>query len=895
DDQLLSPEEASINVDALVNDSDYDVPNNTISANNQTLEPPRRATPTVPPGFAVPALPRSPANEPPSRPTSRNASHLTPAIPILPITPLRAAATPARAREEKQSVGVPETRPSAVVEPPTVAKSKAELPLGRAKSENVPEVATKNVHQLPALEQNVHSVGVETPTKETSKGKVTSKKSQDSIKSLHKDKRDDYGTAARQVTPKRQHPGKLDIAAAIKLPEDEQSSATNSLKTDAPPKSLRAVSLASTMNSVPASPAATSTGSPVKRSTAPRTLRVVPTPKAEFPPPLSAVSVTSLPHVPVVDKLRSRQASIASLNQPGTPASDLISDTASVTSASISRASSPPPPGGKVGTAPVRKKTKSQQKKDRQERARQIAEEQAMLLEETAKSETEPVQAPIVGRKKKAKKPTTHTKSTPVTVQSQPASPKPPTVQEQEEEVESNTVASISTKNQSNKVPPSPPGIAQPSPYAEPPSPFEQPKEKGEPTAQSIIADLQRTGELLASTLEFFKPLSSSLSHASRTSQAGATGGPPDRKIQLSEADLDALTKKMPLRLSGKDGKSDSRTLITPQGKFFWGLTQELEEKALELEKHIEDLKGQAKFHPRKQTALAYPHNVSTHAQSKDVLPAIATALKEAGAKLSKSAASSSGQPMPKLDHTATLLGSTALPLPPVQTPSDGMPWLDLTKSPQDLSSLPPLPPSQPQPHPQSQTPADAITYLNQFVLPRTDNPSPNATRPEMAAVGGPPGAGMANMSVNVNKIAKAAKVVAEGGALGNELEGLGVMAADLLGGVVVQGLEALVGASLEFHSHQDVTVDGHGNVTMGAGGRDVQGFMNAIETGGTLGGFGATLGGHATRRGRKSVLSVEEAEQAMLAAKKDHDALEKKLAGLMKRNKKMVAGTGKT
>jgi hypothetical protein len=36
-------------------------------------------------------------------------------------------------------------------------------------------------------------------------------------------------------------------------------------------------------------------------------------------------------------------------------------------------------------------------------------------------------------------------------------------------------------------------------------------------------------------------------------------------------------------------------------------------------------------------------------------------------------------------------------------------------------------------------------------------------------------------------------------------------------------------------------------------------------------------------------VLSVEEAEQAMLAAKKDHEALEKKLSVLMKRNRKMV------
>ena len=117
-------------------------------------------------------------------------------------------------------------------------------------------------------------------------------------------------------------------------------------------------------------------------------------------------------------------------------------------------------------------------------------------------------------------------------------------------------------------------------------------------------------------------------------------------------------------------------------------------------------------------------------------------------------------------------------------------------------------------------------------------------------------------------------------------------MAADLLGGVVVQGLEALVGAGLGFHSNQELSVDGQGNITLGGNGLDVQGLVSAIETGGGLGGLGGT--GNGARRGRRSVLSVEEAEMAMLAAKKDHEALEKKLASTMKRNKKLVAGVGK-
>ena len=167
-----------------------------------------------------------------------------------------------------------------------------------------------------------------------------------------------------------------------------------------------------------------------------------------------------------------------------------------------------------------------------------------------------------------------------------------------------------------------------------------------------------------------------------------------------------------------------------------------------------------------------------------------------------------------------------------------------------------------------------------------------------MAAVGGPPGAGTANISVNVNKFAKAAKAVVEGGAVGStEIDGMGIMAADLLGGVFVQGLEALVGAGLGFPTTQEFDLDGNGNISLGGrngGALDVQGLMNAIETTAGMGGMG--LGGYGgnERRGRGSVLSMEEAEQAMHAARKEHDVLEKKLAGLMKKNKKLAMGTGR-
>jgi CCR4-NOT transcription complex subunit 4 len=648
------------------------------------------------------------------------------------------------------------------------------------------------------------------------------------------------------VTPtsstKRQPPGKLDITAATQAPKTEQSPATSSHKADAQAKNIRATPVAST-TSVPASPATAVTGSPIKRTTAPRTLRVVPTPKTEVPPPLSAASAPSMPPS-TVDKLRSRQASIASVNLPGTPMSEMISDTASVTSASISRASSPPPIGGKVGTAPVRKKTKSQAKKDRQERKKQIEEEMAV---EENKSDVEVVQAPIIGRKKKTKKPATIPK---VATKSQPVSPKPATFEDDHSDAPV-PVAAVKTA----------PSVKTSATATPDPEQSAEPKDRREHTAQSIMADLQKTGELLASTLEFFKPLSSSLTHASRATPASNVSSPPDLKIHFSEADLEAIAKKKPVRLNGHDSRPDSRTLITPTGKFFWGLSEELEEKALQLEKQIEELKGHARFHPRKQSSHGHTHG-ATQSQSKDVLPAIATALKEAGKKLGNN----STQQMPKIDAQSILNEASRLPLQSQEV-------------------------QQPPPPPQPQTPADAGAYLNQFVLPKTDNPPPNQPRPEMAAVGGAPGAGTANISVNVGKFAKAAKAVVQGGAVGStEIDGMGMMAADLLGGVFVQGLEALVGAGLGFESSQEFGLDANGNITVGrgGGGLDVQGLMNAIES---TSGFGGTDGG---RYGRGSVMSMEEAERAMHAARKEHDVLEKKLAALMKKNKKLFGGVGK-
>lgn len=858
EDQVLSLEEASINVDALVNDSVADQHGKTTAIALPTLETPRRSTPTIPPGFSAPAAAHILSTEHITRPLSRTAtSTIAPATPTVPVT--SAQATPVKSKKSKQASEATES----------VNPNKTDQDAGSAQRPATPPALSRKSSSAKSkiAQESLKKTAEAAPTKATKENKKsavsTSKATTPKKASVTKAGQVPADTTPQKVakevaspvtvpsSSKRQHPGKLDIAAATKPPENEQSAIPGWVKSE--PQSKPARTASAVPNAwVPASPAATSTGSPVKKPTAARTLRVVATPKAEVSSPWSAASPASHPQVPTVEKLRSRQASIASVNFPGTPASDLVSDTASITSTSISRANSPPPVGGKVGSAPVRKKTKSQQKKERQERAR-LEEERAMAMEEH-NAEPEVVQEPLMGRKKKAKKPANNPKPLAVLTKSQPQSPKPVEIEEVDEHTEAPIVPPAAKKTQTTTK-------TSPSPSTESPSLGES-KVKREVSAQAILADLQKTGEIIASSLEFFRPPSSSLAHASRLVQpSGGPVAPPDLKMHLSPADVEALSKKLPVRLSGSDGKADSNTLITPHGRFFWGLARELEEKALELEQRIEEFQGTSCYRARK--------GKSQEAQLvSQALPALATALKEAGANFVKS----TDPTMSPIE--SGLIGTNSLALPPVQTPSD-------------------LPPSQAQGQ-QQQAPADAGTYLNQFVLPKTDSPVPNSSRTEMAAVGGLPGAGTANMSVNVNKIAKAARAVAEGGAVGTELEGMGVMAADLVGGVFVQGLEALVGAGLNFSSsNQDMTLEGNGNVSLNGKGIDVQNLVSAVETGGglrDLTGRGILGSG----KGRRPVLSTEEAEQAMLAAKKDHEALEKKLVAVMKRNKRIAGGSSK-
>lgn len=796
-----------------------------------------------------------------SRTTS---STIIPAVPVVPVTPVKPE-TPAKGKKGKQATKAVETvdpTPAASIKTVPATPTKTSTKAIAAKTPVASEAPSKpEGDAVPKKSEAKDKKSTpETPSKASAKSKAASKKSEkmektekvEKLERVDKTPAEDVFQKTAEKEPasvavvpepstantKRQPPGKLDIPLA-KIVAKEATPSPSVRREEPSTKTMRIVP--PTATSVPASPAVAAP-SPIKHTTAPRTLRLVATPKAELPP---AVPTPPLAHIPTVDKLRSRQASIASLNQPGTPASDMVSDTASMTSGMISRASSPPPTTNIVGSAPVRKITKAQAKKNRQERKRQ--EEEKEKAENG--SDVEVVQAPIIGRKKKAKKPSTTPKPVAAmasamkeaAAKSQPASPKSATVED--EPLEAPTVTSVKAQSAHNSA------SATPEPEAQP----EESKERREPSAQTILNDLQKSGEVLVSALEFFKPLSSTLTHTSRIPHTAAPTSPPDQRIHFSQADLDALAKKRPVQLGGDSDKPDSRTLITPNGKFLWGLTAELEERALSLESEIERISGYLRFHPTLHTAQ---HTAAPY--SSDMLPAIATALKEAGKKMPNSPT-----------NTLTFDYKTYTQhLPPVT----------------EFAHQPPPPVQQ-------QTPADAGAYLNQFVLPATDNPPPNHPRPEMAAVGGTPGSGTSQISIASSGqqgtlFERAARALVEGGAVGStDIDGVASLIPDKEGGVWLEGLQGLVGAG----------IPSLGSAWEGEG---VERFVRDLEHGGWDRGkkvqreHSVEYSGKGGRVGSRGVLSLEEAESVLASARKEQDALERKLGALVKRNRKAALGT---
>lgn len=622
----------------------------------QDFEESRRATPTIPPGFSVPpGLSKEASSPTPSRPSSRASlrrgnSYITPAVPVLPATPLRAS-TPLRHETKPKVATIDElatpTRSGSAVEGKG-AKSALASELKSSGSE-------KNQSSVPATPSNPpgkaaavlveqvkdgeeQKMSAETPSKPLVVEAGAHVKEEPSAPSAptpaplsaaqllqqkhHAKANQEKANAeapsskapevnkldvSQQDVNKRKHPGKLDIAAAVTQSVDTHVPSVTStpLKMETPGKLSRAGSIAPI--SRPVSPTA-STDSPL-RKTAPRTLRVVatPTPKMETPP-LIPSAAPSLPNV--ATKFPSRQPSIASINPPGTPSSEHISDNISVASTSFSRANSPPPFKSIVGSAPARMKTKNQQKKDRQERAKQIEEEQRLMEDTVHPTKDEPVQEAITSRKKKSRKAATPggASSTPTT--SRPASPKPRKVEEPAPPVPRiptpEAPKPVVEKKIETPIPsPTPAPVVAPAPPPSPPSPPAI-------TPASIISDLRSNSNLVSTALDnLFRPIAQSNTHykASQPVTAHDLGVPrslqknPEIKIHPNQL-YSMLSNHHGLHYGGEDDRIWSRGVITPGGAHLRHLEEALENRFIELEKELRTRPMELQYHPLPNTKL---------------------------------------------------------------------------------------------------------------------------------------------------------------------------------------------------------------------------------------------------------------------------------------------------
>ncbi len=281
---------------------------------------------------------------------------------------------------------------------------------------------------------------------------------------------------------KKLRPGKLDIAAAKDATrKDEDSTDTAEVKSG-PMRS---------QPSTPATAVSQASASSAARPNQVRTIRVPPPPKAETRPASPATAPT------VTAKQVSRRPSITSIERPSTPASEKFWDNMSLASTTISRANSPPP--SKVGSAPVRHFTKSQQKKERQARAKQA--EETSKAEELPTKVEEPMQAPIIGRKKKAKKEKTHGTADSTPTVTRPTSPVSKEEQAVEEKAEPVTPIKESKKTASKAVA----DMKEPDTPSSPATPASNDPQKASVTAASIFASLLKSGELSPTVSELFK------------------------------------------------------------------------------------------------------------------------------------------------------------------------------------------------------------------------------------------------------------------------------------------------------------------------------------------------------------------------------------------------------
>ena len=617
--------------------------------------PAASSSPVVVPASAVPQDLDS-GSRPASRASLKRtvSSQIQPAIPLKPVTPSRTGTpTPVKQgrRDEEVVVEPPTKAPRAIERVETVAKEQQAVTGAEDDKVDEPkkaEVASTKHHAVPTEVKATPAVVPATP-KLPVKAPVVEKAAETVAPSKSE--------PASAETARRKAPEKLDIAAATKIESTDPVSSTPAESTVSA-KDFPALAQTPTVSSP-------SVSSPALRA-APKTIRVVQTPKTETPP-AATVSTPKEPASAATVKLPSRKPSIASINLPGTPSSEQvsISDNISVTSTSVSRANSPPPGAGKVGSAPVRAKTKNQLKKERQERAKAIeAEKVEKAAEQDAEKvvEEEPAQAQeaIVSRQKKKRKEkepkitrkpseqierakekveTTRTTEEEVT---KPALPTPEAVVEPVEVVKvgkkaaitkqsaeptvakdvqpttpdlasATKVTPVATKSPKTKPPRSPPA------QAPPPTPFpHEPSPPPTPTlsAAQLLAEIKSTApaEIQKCLESLFRSPASNHCKPNQPIIAKDLANPAmwehNVELNLTKAEVENLLhgRNPSLHYGGEAGRVWDRGMVTSTGAHLRALTKELEQRFLELEKMLREMPEGSKFHPSKpQNEMRFP------------------------------------------------------------------------------------------------------------------------------------------------------------------------------------------------------------------------------------------------------------------------------------------------
>ncbi|KAF4974615.1 hypothetical protein FZEAL_8500 [Fusarium zealandicum] len=573
DDELPSLDEATNSVDALVSDEPI---------STADLEGRR----SVPPGLALPpGLPGSIIRPPSTRSPSR-LGHIVPALPKVPPPGLL------------QGTLTPEHSPKKPVTP--VSEAKKNIKSLATESGLSREITTQSQarqttggplqdEDFPALDALKSKARPSTPTpRATPKSKKNAEKVAESLQAKTGPSQEAKTEEAKPVqlakTPERKPIAvNTQVAKAVASKVGETSATADKSTTEA----------SAAFPPLPTPSAAAS--SPIARA-APKTLRVVATPKTEVPAPASpALTMASV-------ALSATPRTTSASYRPDTPVSEMVSDNASVVSTSVthSRASSPPP--SRIGSAAVRATTKSQQRKQRKD----VLKQETKLIAEAPKTELEE-HAPIMGRKKKQKKekPAKATSTRAGTPSDEPAqaeaaTPEPAVIEQpKSKEPEEKPAKSKAAQKKSAKAKGKAKEVEQEAAPAPPSPPQEpvmtetlEPTEKPQPGPPSVFTEIKNVlWPSSVDKLHLLKPItggSSRTDYNAGNANANKAGHCKDCSCKCGEIqddDLSALRAGKPVRKQFHvDG---SRMLITPNGDCIRGLTPEEEDAFLELQAAI--------------------------------------------------------------------------------------------------------------------------------------------------------------------------------------------------------------------------------------------------------------------------------------------------------------------